>query len=45
MTEYEIADLLNGVNSNIMAGQAIFMTTLSVGALVFMWQVRRSKTE
>ncbi len=34
MTEYEIADLLNGVNSNIVAGQAIFLTVLSAYLVV-----------
>jgi len=34
MPEYEILDLINGVNSNIMAGQAIFLTTLSAYLLV-----------
>jgi hypothetical protein len=34
MTEYEIADLLNGVNSNITAGQAVFLSVLSAYLVV-----------
>jgi hypothetical protein len=34
MAEYEIFDLINGVNSNIFAGQAIFLTTLSAYLVV-----------
>ena len=34
MTEYEIADVLNGVQNNIIAGQAVFLSTLSAYLLV-----------
>ncbi len=43
MTEYEIADLLNGINSNITAGQAVFLTTLSA-YLVVAYSVGKSLT-
>jgi len=43
MTEYEIADLLNGVNSNIVAGQAVFLTVLSA-YLVVAYSVGKSLT-
>ena len=29
MTVYELSDLMNGVNSNIIAGQAVFLTVVS----------------
>lgn len=29
MAEYELIDLINGISNNMMAGQAIFLTTLS----------------
>ena len=34
MTVYEISDLMNGVNSNIIAGQAVFLTMVSAYLLV-----------
>ncbi len=47
MTEYEISDLMNGIASNIIQGQAVFLTTLtaylvvaySVGAKLTRYQV------
>ena len=41
MTEHEIADLLNGTNSNIIAAQAVFLTILSA-YLVVAYSVGRS---
>ena len=43
MAEYEIFDLINGVNSNVLAGQAIFLTTLSA-YLVVAYSVGKSLT-
>ena len=34
MTEYELADLINGISSNIVAGQAVFLTVLSAYLVV-----------
>ncbi len=34
MTEYELGDLINGVSSNIIAGQAVFITILSAYLVV-----------
>lgn len=43
MTEYEIADLISSVSSNMIAGQALFLTFLS-GYLVVAYSVGRSLT-
>ena len=34
MTVYELSDLMNGVNSNIIAGQAVFLTVVSAYLVV-----------
>jgi hypothetical protein len=34
MTEYELAELINGITSNIIAGQAVFLSILSAYLIV-----------
>ena len=34
MTEYELSDLMNGIVSNVIQGQAVFLTTLTAYLIV-----------
>ena len=43
MTEYEISDLINSVSSNMIAGQALFITVLS-GYLAVAYSIGRNLT-
>ena len=44
MTEYQLGELINGVTSNIIAGQAVFLTTLSA-YLAVAYSVGRALTK